>query len=322
VTEDILENAQRQFWALDVTRAPDFFEPDSNLAQRDLQAAETDGMLWPVGSTYSHENDTVVDGLSRPGTRLVTFAPLLKGQVAPFAEIIQLLLDMAERGLSGPAEIEFALNLEPEGGGLKEFAFLQIRPIAAVDTGLDAPHLDYEESDLLVRSADALGNGRIADVHDLVVVRPENFARERTVEIAGDVGRMNDRLRAEGRHCILIGPGRWGTADRWLGIPVQWAQISQARAIVECDLEDLVVEPSQGTHFFQNMTSYGIAYLHVYARTQGFLDRKWLDSLPSEEETRWVRLIRLEEPLEILVDGKKKEGVILKRPWSAAEAPG
>jgi hypothetical protein len=322
VTEDILENAQRDFWALDVTRAPDFFEPDSNLARRDLHDAEKDGMLWPVGSTYSHENDTVVDGISRAGTRLVTFAPLLKGQVAPFAEVIRLLLDMGERGLSGPAEIEFALNLEPEGGGPKEFAFLQIRPIAAVDTGLDAPHLDYEEKDLLVRSSDALGNGRIADVHDVIVVRPETFAREHTVEIAGDVGRMNDRLRAEGRHCILIGPGRWGTADRWLGIPVQWAQISQARAIVECDLEDLIVEPSQGTHFFQNMTSYGIAYLHVYARTHGFLDREWLDSLPAEEQTPWVRLIRLEEPLEILVDGKKKEGVILKRPWRAAEATG
>ncbi len=321
VTDDILENAQRRFWALDVTRAPDFSRPDSNLAERDLHDAERDGMLWPVGSTYMPENDTVVDGISRTGVRLVTFAPLLKGQVAPFSEVIQLLLDMGERGLSGPAEIEFALNLDPEAGGPKEFAFLQIRPIAAVDTGIEGgPRLEYRDEELLVRSSHAMGNGRVADVRDLLVVRPETFAREHTVEIAADVGRLNERLRDEGRKCVLIGPGRWGTADRWLGIPVQWAQISQARVIVECDLADLAVEPSQGTHFFQNMTSYGIVYLHVHARTGGYLDREWLDSLPVEEETDWVRLIRLEDPVEVLVDGKQKEGVILKRSWSPTEA--
>jgi Pyruvate phosphate dikinase, AMP/ATP-binding domain len=320
ITADILENAQRQFWALDTSRPLDFFRPDSNLVQLDLTDAERHGMLWPVGSTYSPENDTVVDGISRPGVRLVTFAPLLKGQVVPFSEVIQLLLELGFRGLSGPAEIEFALNLDPEHGGRKEFAFLQIRPIGAVDTGLDSVNLDHGREDVLARSPNALGNGRITDIRDIVVVRPDTFARERTVEIAGEVERFNDALAAEDRRYVLIGPGRWGTADRWLGIPVTWTQISNARAIIESDLEDIPVDPSQGTHFFQNMTSYGIAYFHVHRRTGGELDREWLAGVRPHAEGRWVRHLRLDEPLEILVDGKSREGVIFKKVWSSVEA--
>lgn len=320
VTKDILENAQRSFWALDLTKPLDFFNPDSNLEQLDLTVAEKHGMLWPVGSTYSPENDTVVDGISRPGVRLVTAAPLLKGQIAPFSEVIQLLLELGYRGLSGPAEIEFALNLEPEGGGRKEFAFLQIRPVASLDNGLSVPREEYDPDDVLARSTNALGNGRFADLRDLLVVRADRFAREHTIEIAADVGRMNEKLVAAGLQYVLIGPGRWGTADRWLGIPVSWPQISGARAIVESDLEDIVVDPSQGTHFFHNMTSYGIGYFHVHARTGGYLDQEWLDSREVVEETDWVRHVRLPEPVEILIDGKERVGVILKKPWRPAEA--
>ncbi|HMB68343.1 MAG TPA: histidine kinase, partial [bacterium] len=276
--------------------------------------------LWPVGSTYSPENDTVVDGISRPGVRLVTFAPLLKGQVAPFSEVIQLLLELGYRGLSGPAEIEFALNLDPDHGGRKEFAFLQIRPTAAVDTGAPTMEREYDQSEVLAWSPSALGNGRQSDIRDVVSVRRETFQREHTVEIAAEVGRFNEKLVKEARPYVLVGPGRWGTADRWLGIPVSWNQIAGARTIVEKDLEDLPVEPSQGTHFFQNMTSYGIGYFHVHERKNGYLDEEWLDQLPVVEEGEWVRHLRAPVPLEILIDGKTREGVILKQAWQAVEA--
>ncbi|MBZ0267375.1 histidine kinase [bacterium] len=322
VTDDILENAQRRFWALDASRPLDFFDPDSNLVQLDLTDAERHGMLWPVGSTYLPENDTVVDGISRPGVRLVTFAPLLKGQLGPFSEILQLLLELGFRGLSGPAEIEFALNLDPDHGGRKEFAFLQIRPNAAVDTGRGAVDLEYQEEDVLARSASAMGNGRLADIRDILFVRPEVFARESTIDIATEVGKMNDALTREGRRYLLIGPGRWGTSDRWLGIPVAWAQIAGAQAIIETDLSDVPVDPSQGTHFFQNMTSYGIAYLHVHRRTGGFLDDAWLERQKPFRDGKWVRHLRFDDPLEVLIDGKLREGVILKKLWHSSSEDG
>ena len=212
-----------------------------------------------------------------------------------------------------------SLNLEPEGDGPKEFAFLQIRPLPIVDSGDTA--LDGIEADrVFARSSLALGNGRSSEIRDIVWVRMDRFRRECTQEIAADVGRMNARLSAQGRPFLLLGPGRWGTADRWLGIPVTWAQISGARAILEGDLEDVVVEPSQGTHFFQNLTSYGIGYFHVHARTGGSVDRAWLESLPVEEETAWLRHARLPEPLEVLIDGKRGLGAILKRRRERVEA--
>ncbi|MDP6462059.1 MAG: hypothetical protein QGH59_09780, partial [Gemmatimonadota bacterium] len=169
---------------------------------------------------------------------------------------------------------------------------------------------------ILVRSVQALGNGRIPGIRDIVLVRMDRFEREKTVEIAAQVGKMNEKLQGADRPYILLGPGRWGTADRWLGIPVSWQQISGARAILECDLDDLVVEPSQGTHFFQNMTSYGIGYFTVHEAAGGFVDWDWLAGLPAEEETEWLRHIRLPDPLEVLIDGKKGEGAIL-HDWSA-----
>jgi hypothetical protein len=315
---DVLENAPRTFWALDLSRPVDFVRPDANLVRLDLADAEAHGMLWPVASTYSAADDSVVDGVSRSGVRLVTLAPLLKGQVGPFAEPIRLLLEVGSRALSGPVEIEFAMNLEPAGGGRREFAFLQIRPSPIVEAGEGHAAEDFDPGDVVVRSRNTLGNGRVASLRDVVIVRREAFRRESTLEIAADVGRLNETLVAEGCPYVLIGPGRWGTADRWLGIPVAWPQISGARVILERDLEDVAVEPSQGTHFFQNMTSYGIGYFHVHARDGGWLDDAWLESHPARTETRWLRHVRLEQPLEVLIDGKRREGVILKRVRQAA----
>jgi DNA-binding NarL/FixJ family response regulator len=317
--DDVLENAQRHFWALDLTRPLDFLKPDSNLTRLDLAQAERHGKLWSVASTYSAEDDAVSDGISRPGVRLVTFAPLLKNQILPFNEVVQLLLQVGQRGLSGPAEIEFALNLEPGQDPPNEFAFLQIRPMPIVDSG--ETRLDGIEADrVFVRSSQALGNGRSSEIRDIVSVRMDVFRRECTPEIAADVGKMNAELTAAGRPYLLLGPGRWGTADRWLGIPVTWSQISGARAILEADLTDLAVEPSQGTHFFQNMTSYGIGYFNVHVRTGGHVDQEWLAGIPVAKETPWLRHVRLDEPLEVLIDGRRGEGLILKKVREPVEA--
>jgi hypothetical protein len=219
---------------------------------------------------------------------------------------------MGSRGLSGPAEIEFALNLAPDSGGPKEFAFLQIRPLPTVDTGVASPLGEVEPGNVFVRSTHVLGNGRVDDIRDIVAVSMDRFERERTIDIASEVAELNEKLTREGRSYVLLGPGRWGSADRWLGVPVSWPQISGARAILECDLADLAVEPSQGTHFFQNMTSYGIGYFNVQRAVGGVVDWDWLASLPAEEETRWLRHVRLGEPLEVRIDGRRGEGVILK----------
>ena len=314
-TEDILENAQRQFFALDITKTVNFHEPDANLVRLDLADAESHDMLWPVASTYVPEDESVYDGISRTGVRLVTFAPLLKSQVGPFGEMVQLLLELGYRGLSGPVEIEFAVNLEPGGGAAKEFAFLQIRPAAMLAATVSRPFGTYPSDAIFVRAVQALGNGSFTGIRDIVDVRPDTFRREKTIEISAEVGRMNRKLRDKEIPYVLIGPGRWGTADRWLGIPVSWSDISGAQVILECDLADLKVEPSQGTHFFQNMTSYGIGYFNVLESEGGALDREWLKELPIVEETPWLRHYRADDPLEVLIDGRLGQGLILKRKW-------
>lgn len=316
-TNDVLANSQRQFWALDLTRPLDFFRPDANLARLDLADAERHGSLWPVASTYLPESEAVVDGASRDGIRLVTFAPVLKNDLAPVSEAIRLLLGLARRGMNGPAEIEFAANLDPATGA-PEFNFLQIRPVAPQFDGSGLG--EFADSDVFVRSPHVLGNGRRHDIRDIVLVRPDTFRREATVEIASDIERLNDELTAAGTPYLLAGPGRFGTADRWLGIPVSWAQISGARVILELDLEDVAVEPSQGTHFFQNMTSFGVGYFHVLRKSGGERDERWLEGLTPARETRWLRHYRLKQPLEVRIDGERRRGVILKSAPGRAEA--
>ncbi|MCA9751921.1 MAG: histidine kinase [Gemmatimonadetes bacterium] len=320
VIHDILENAQRDFWALDLTRPVDFLRPDSNLTRLDLEDAERHGTLAYVGSTYLRENDAVVDGISRDGIRLVTFAPILKHGLAPLAETLRVLLDVGVHGLSGPAEIEFALDLESTETHTAEFAFLQIRPVPIQGAGGDLIG-DVRDEDVLARSPHALGNGRFSNIRDILLVPRGRFSREHTIDIASEVEKLNAELVAAGRPYLLIGPGRWGTADRWLGVPVSWKQISGARVILEHDLEDLVVEPSQGTHFFHNMTSHGIGYFHVMKRGGGSLDFAWLDSLKPTRSLRWLDHVRLDVPLEVRIDGRAGEGVILKQPPHETDGP-
>ncbi len=311
---DMLRNSQREFFAVDISN-PDSYPragEDSNLVRLSLEDAERHGTLAAVGSVYSAANDRIYDGIGRPGPRLVSFAHVLKSGLYPLAEVLEFLLELGRRSLNTAVEIEFA-GLIGENGHPHELGFLQLRPLAAAQASARVEVDLLESPDALCATDAALGNGRIEEVRDIVYVPPDRFDRGRTVAIADEIGELNRQLRAEGRPYLLIGPGRWGSADRWLGIPVRWGQISGARTIVEADLEDFRVTPSQGTHFFQNLTSFQVGYLTVgAARPASRLDWAWLAAQPAHAETAHVRHLRLAGPLTILLDGRAGRAAILK----------
>lgn len=311
---DILENSQRQFWALDLELSPDFSAatPGANLALLGLADAERHCTLWPVASVYSPDNDAVYDGLGRAGLRLVTFAPVLKQGVFPLAETLELLLDLGQHILSGPCEIEFAIDVVPTSRGPSEVAILQIRPQAFPGGFGPVEWRDVPTEEVFVRAGHALGNGRSRHIRDVIVVRHDTFDRARTAAIAADIAGLNEQFQRAGQSYVLIGPGRWGTSDPWLGIPVRWSEVSAARVIVETELPDAEVEPSQGSHFFRNLASLGVAYFTVGRPFGGTIDWAWLERQPVVEATELVRHHRCEAPFEVLVDGRRATGMILK----------
>ncbi|NOX59619.1 MAG: histidine kinase [Planctomycetes bacterium] len=309
-TKDLLANSQRKFFAVD-TSHPEVYPTDdaaANLVLLDLEVAERDGTLAPVGSVYSSENDRVYDGIRRAGPRLVTFAHVLKANAFPLADILSTLLQLGSEGMAGPIEMEFAVDMSTTP---MEFGFLQIRPIIVheefSDVGLD----EVDRDSLICFSDRALGNGKVDGITDVVYVKPDAFDNTQTRDIAADIAHINDGLQQEERTSILIGPGRWGTADRFLGIPVTWEQISSAQLIVETNLKDFCVIPSQGTHFFQNLTSLGVGYLTVDPHIgDSFVNWKWLEQQTALKETKYTRHIRFDEPVQIRIDGRNQRGII------------
>ena len=306
--QDTLVNAQREFFALELGRGSSTpFAP----ARFDLEAAEQDGTLASVGSTYSSENDVVYDGISRPGVRLVTFAPMLKHGLFPLAELVDAVLRMAVDGTGVPVEVEFAAHLPP--GGRPEFGVLQLRPLGRVRE-VHEPDLPRVARDQLICASDsALGHGTIEGVRDVIVIDVHRFDRLRTRDIARAVAQLNSELTARRRPYVLIGVGRWGSADPLLGVPVTWNQIAGARAIVEAGFAEFRITPSQGSHFFQNLAAGDIGYLTVNPDAgDGFVDWEWLATQPAVAETEFVRHLRFDTPIEIAINGRAHSGVILK----------
>jgi CheY-like chemotaxis protein len=309
--EDMLETTQREFWALPLQGGT----ADGGMREQafDLRQAESDGALAAVASTYSPENDAVYDGLSRPGPRLVTFAPMLKQGLFPLAEVLSTLMAAGEHGMGTPVEIEFAVSLAGRPGGRREFGFVQMRPLALMRESEAVEIGAVDAAGVLCGSRRVLGNGRLEGIRDLVVVDFQRFERARSHEAATEVGRLNGVLLAARTPYALVGVGRWGSRDPWLGIPVTWDQVSGAQVIVEAGLRDLKVTPSQGTHFFQNLTSFNVGYFTVNPESgDGTVDWDWLETLPALSSVAHVRHIRLEGPILVLMNGKKNEGVILK----------
>ena len=265
--------------------------------------------LKMVASTYDRENMRIVDSCYPDGPRIVTFAPQLKFNTFPLADIIKQLLEMAEEEIKCPVEIEFAVNLEREP---QIFHVLQIRPISADSLNAKVEWDKIDETGALLRSGNALGVGQIEDVRDIIYLRRDTFDILRTREMAETIRQLNQKLRQEGKQYLLIGYGRWGSQIPTLGVPVQWSDISEAKAIAECSLENFRIEPSQGSHFFQNMTSFNVGYMNIdpWARADDKVDIEALDALPAVEETELVRHVRLDKPLEMYVDGFNNRAIV------------
>jgi hypothetical protein len=315
-TTETIKNAQQDFFALNMNYhlAENIVETHDLLVQKfDLTEAEKDGTLHWAGSTYSPENEMVYDGISRTGTRVVTFAPILKHKIFPLPDILDLLLELGSWGVGTPVEIEFAVNMQQPVDVPKEFCVLQMRPLVLSRESEELDIKITETESLICYSEQALGNGVINDVFDVVVVDMDKFDRSKSIETAAEVGKLNSKLLALKRPYVLIGVGRWGSLDHWLGIPVTWDQISGASAIVESGFKDIDVTPSQGSHFFQNITSFRVGYFTVNSYVhQGFINWEWLSRQEAREELPYVRHLQFDSPVVVKINGHLNKGVILK----------
>jgi len=313
--EDILTNSQTEFWALPMDRHEHTLDPADELREMPfgIPKAEEDGTLNLLASTYSADNHAIYDGLSRKGTRIVSFAPILKYGMFPLSAILDQLMTIGEEGLGRPVEIEFAVHLPKDSTEAAEFGFLQMRPLVISREGEDLRVEAVDREKLLCQSSQVLGHGRIDNLRDAVVVDFHRFERARSHEVAQSVATFNAKLSDSGRPYLLVGAGRWGSNEPWLGIPVAWDQISGARVIVESGFRDFRVTPSQGSHFFQNLTAFQIGYFTVNPDAgEGFIDWEWLNSQPAMHEDGCVRHLHFATPVSVVMNGKTGEGLIFK----------
>ncbi len=307
-----LKETQKEFYALDLENLVETFQTDDafNLKKLLLQEADRHGTLRFIASTFDIESQTLRDGYYPSGKKVVTFANILQHNAFPLAEVIDRLLHIGKKEIGRPVEIEFAMDIV---GQAAHFYLLQIRPIVDNKEFINERLDEIPPEQTLVKTNSALGNGIVTDVHDIIYVKTSDFDAANNPATAREIGLLNQMLMEEGREYILIGPGRWGSSDPWLGIPVRWTQICNARLIVESCLDGYQIDPSQGTHFFQNLTSFSVGYFTINpCRHEGFLDEAWLDSMPAEHDLCHVRHVRRDLPFIIKMDGKHAAGVVLK----------
>jgi CheY-like chemotaxis protein len=314
-SSDYFRNSQHRFFAVDIN--PDLVNAhpteDENLVTLTTRDAEAHGTLDGIASTYSSENDTLYEGLHERGQRVVTFAPVLDSEIIPLAKVLKVLLRLCETAMNCPVEIEFAGLLPETSSQPAEFGFLQVRPMVREEGTVELDYDAIRPEDVVLKSENVLGNG-VYRVEDVVYVKPDCFDVTKTRAMADDIDAFNRALAAENRHYLLIGPGRWGSADPWLGIPVKFPSISQAMAIVETSLPTMLPDPSQGSHFFQNLTSFRIAYFTTrHYRPDHAIDWDWLGAQQVVGETAHLRHVRTARPLEILVDGQSSQGAVFKQ---------
>ena len=311
--DDMLSNAQRFFYVLKMDGFPQDLpaNEDATLAELQIDDVSHHPAVRHLCSIYLPDDHRIRDGAQAQGYPVLTFASVLKHESFPLAKILTALLQIGREGMGCPVEIEFAVNLASNDRPLANFALLQIRPMAVNQHFLEVEINTSEVGRAFCYSNMALGNGQSNDIKDIIYVDPGAFDPAQTMQIATQVGKVNRKLVHRGRKYLLIGPGRWGSADRWLGIPVRWDDISGVGAIVEATAENLKADPSQGSHFFHNITSLGIGYFTTSANDDSFIDWKWLQSLPADRETTYLKHVKLSTPLTIKIDGKTSRAVIL-----------
>ena len=310
--EMALRETQTRFYALDLKNMGQNFSLDDgfNLLKLPVKEAEADGSLNYIASTYDPYDMVIRDGIYPGGRKVITFANILQHDVFPLPRILQLVQKYGQGEMRRPVEIEFAVNFNAkEKNGT--FYLLQIRPMVDMKADL-AEDLDLIPSEqILLRSENALGQGVMDDIQDVIYVKTDGYSASNNQLIAYDIEKLNRRFLDEGKHYVLVGPGRWGSSDTWLGIPVKWPNISAARVIVEAGLTNYRVDPSQGTHFFQNLTSFGVGYFTINAYiNDGIYNQELLNSMPAVEETKFLRWVHFDKPLTVKMNGKKKVGVI------------
>ena len=310
--EDILENSQRYFFSLKMGGPyPELgINEDANLSKREVDEVDDDPPMKKLASTYFPEEHRIRDTTHVPGYRVLTFAQILKFELFPLSTLLTDVLDMGQEGMGCPVELEFSVNWPRDLQEKPEFAFLQLRPMTA---RAELGQVEISEADVaraFCHSFNALGNAEKTDIADILYVKPDIFEAGRTSEIAREIGELNAALQQEKRKYLLIGPGRWGSADRWLGIPVSWAEISGVGAMIETASDELRAEPSQGSHFFHNISTLGINYVTVTDDERDFIDWDWIQSLPVGNETSFVAHTVLERPFVLKVDGRTSRCVM------------
>ena len=310
--ETALRETQTRFYALDTKHVGNDFKVDDgfNILNLKVKEAERDNSLNFIASTYDPYDQVIRDGIYEGGRKVITFAAVLQQGVFPLPELLQMSMKYGAESMKRPVEIEFACNLNADRSG--SLYLLQIRPIVDSKQMLDEDVAAVPDEECIVRSHNSLGHGVTEDVTDVVYVKTDDsFTASDNPAIAREIEKINRQYLDAGKSYVLVGPGRWGSSDPWLGIPVKWPHISAARVIVEVALKNYRVDPSQGTHFFQNLTSFGVGYFTVDTnRGQGLFRKDQLDKMEAVEETGHVRVVRFDRPLKIMMDGKKQEGAV------------
>ena len=310
-----LRETQTRFYALDLKNLADQFSVDDsfNLLRLNLKDADADGSLKFIVSTYDPYDQVIRDGYYPGGRKILSFVNVLQHEVFPLADTLDQILHVGQDEMGRPIEIEFAVNIDPQNPGFATFYLLQVRPIVDNKEVMEEDLTLVEQEDTILTSTSVLGHGIVTDVQDIIYVKTGAFCSSNNQSIAYDIEKMNRQFTGEEKNYVLVGPGRWGSSDSWLGIPVKWPHISNARVIVECGLENYRVDPSQGTHFFQNLTSFGVGYFTINPfKGDGWFDEGYLNSLPAVEEIEYLRHVRFDKPVVIKMDGKKSLGVVLK----------
>ena len=310
-----LRETQTRFYALDLKNMAEAFSVDDafNLVKLGLKDADAEGSLKYIVSTYDPYDQIIRDGYYPGGRKILSFVNILQHDVFPLADTLDQILRIGQQEMGRPVEIEFAVNMDPSDHTRATFYLLQIRPIVDNKEIMDEDLSLVKNEETILSSTSVLGHGIVGDVQDIIYVKTGAFNSSNNQLIAYEIEKMNRSFTDQEKGYVLVGPGRWGSSDSWLGIPVKWPHISNARVIVECGLENYRVDPSQGTHFFQNLTSFGVGYFTVNPfKGDGWFDEAFLNAQPAVEETEYLRHVRFDAPITIKMDGKKSLGVVLK----------
>jgi hypothetical protein len=311
--EELLNLSQTTFWAVNMGKPPehDPLKETEYLLSCSLSDAERDGTLDFIASTFRPQDGGLEEGIRSTGPRILTFAPILQGSTIPLNELLTRLLKLSEESIGCEVEMEFALTLDPQKGIPARFGFLQVRPMVVSHDCVDVSPEEMTAENLLASSDRVLGNGIVEHIEDVVYVVPETFDAQHTRVIASELDQINRQMMADKRHYLLIGFGRWGSSDPWLGIPVEWGQVSGARVIIEATRPGMDIELSQGAHFFHNLSSFRVCYFPIHHSGDHSIDWDWLEQQREIMRTEFVRQVRLAKPLKVRVDGRTGKGVIL-----------